>query len=395
MGPDTAMADAREIFFVTGEVSGDRHAAPVVGKLRARGMSVSGVGGEGMRAAGAKLIADSTHWGVMGVPQALRRLPALLIRERWLQAALRRLRPPIVVLVDFGAFNVRLARYLRKTRLSRVFYYFPPGSWRQEPRDWSSLAALTDCIATPFAKNAEHLAASGANAHWVGHPIVDTLAPVADRAALRAELGLRQKPPVVGVLPGSRQAERRTIGPLMVRAMRTILDTMPECGFLWSCLPHTNHTDDRLLARLSQDVRIARVDDSRDIIRASDLLLATMGTATLEAAAALTPMVTTYDASFVAKWIAARLLKQQQAFYSMPNLMLGRPAVPEVVPLGPADRITAQRIARPALALLRDGAARKAMQADLGLVRDLLGRPGVAARTADLIMQALDEEPRN
>ncbi len=379
------MTGQHDIVFITGEVSGDRHAAPVVEELCRRGLTVTGIGGERMAAAGAEIVAGSTHWGAMGVPEALRKYPYLRLQERKVQRLLRTWRPTLVVLVDFGAFNVRVARYLRKHDLSRILYYFPPGSWRQTPRDWSPLAAITDCIATPFARNAEFLTASGANAHWVGHPVIDALQPPVDRGPHKTRLGLNEADTVVGVLPGSRNAERRLIGPLMLGAMRILRENIPSVQFLWSPFPGSARIGEPIQREAKALGGVTVVDESHDIMRAGDLLLTAMGTATLEAAAALTPMVTTYEGSTPAKWIAARLLRQAQPLYAMPNLMLGREAVPEVVPATASDRVTAERIAAPALDLVNDSRRRRAMTEDLREVRAMLGDPGVASRTADLV----------
>ena len=379
------MTSQPEVFFITGEVSGDRHAAPVVEELRARGFRVSGAGGQRMRAAGAELVADSTIWGAMGVPEAIRKLPALYLRTRALLREIQRRTPAVVALVDFGFFNVRMAKYLSRLGNVKILYYFPPGSWRQEPRDWSRLAAITDCIATPFARNAEHLNASGANAHWVGHPAIDFLQPVADRPALRAQLGLPDGRPVIGILAGSRPAERRILGPVLLDAAQIIKHALPEAAFLWSSSSQATRMERRLAARAQALNCITPVQESHSILRASDLALVAMGTATLEAAAALTPVVTTYDASLLSKWIAVRVLKQQQRFYSMPNLLLGREVVPEIVPTNARERITAENVATAALAIIRDQDCLRRMRCDLDEVRGMLGSPGVAKRTADLI----------
>ena len=385
--PNAPSRPKLEIFFITGETSGDRHAAPVIAELCAQGFRVTGVGGDRMEAAGAELIANSLSWGAMGVPESLRKAPELLLRKRRLIREIGRRDPAAVVLVDFGLFNVQAARALTRMGMSNVFYYFPPGSWRQEPRDWSGLAAITGRIATPFARNAEHLRASGADAHWVGHPVVDALAPDGDQGRVRARMGLGQDVPLIGLLPGSRTMERGVLGPKLIEAAGLIKQALPTTHFLWSSLPHTGRVEGSLQSRVGSVNFITPVDESHDILRASDLVIVAMGTASLEAAAAQAPMVTTYDAPLAAKWIASRLLKQHQPLYAMPNLLLGREAVPEVVPSQPRERVTAQRIARVTLELMGDEDRLETMKRDLATVRGMLGEPGAAKRTADLIVE--------
>jgi lipid-A-disaccharide synthase len=372
-------------FFVTGEASGDRHAAPVAAELLARGWRVDAVGGPWMQAVGVNLVQDSTHWGAVGVPESARKAPGLYLRSRLLLLHIRRLAPDVVVLVDFGFFNVRMARLLRRFSRARIFYYFPPGSWRQQPRDWSALAALTDCIATPFARNAQFLTDSGANAHWVGHPVAEALEPVADRAAFREANGLPRGEPVIGLLAGSRRMERQWLGPVLLDAAARLHARFPGARFAWSSFPRLGALEHRLARRAVATGYVDLVADGYALLRGCDLVLVAMGTATLEAAAAVTPMVTAYDGPTLGKWLAVKVLRQSQPFYAMPNIMLGRLAVPEIVPAGVSDRITGERLADAAGALLADSARLEAMRHDLRQVRAALGEPGVARRTADLI----------
>lgn len=379
------------IFFLTGEVSGDRHAAPVVAELRRRGFEVCGVGGPRMAAAGATLLTDSTGWGAIGVPEAARKFPLLLVRSRLLLRHIRRLQPDVVALVDFGYFNSRMARHLTAMGL-RVLYYFPPGSWRHERRDWSGLAAVTDCIATPFSRNAEHLRASGANAHWVGHPVVDAIEPADDRPALRAQLGLAEGAPVIGILAGSRPMERRFLGRPLLDAAHIIHGRLPSARFLWSDMPHIGALERRLQQRAQAIGEVTVVGESHDILRASDLVMTAMGTATLEAAAALTPMVAVYDGSPAAKWIVRHVLRQEQPFYAMPNILLGRALVPEVVPRTVTEAVSGERIAAAALELLQDPARMQATRDGLREARAMLGEPGAALRTAELVARLARNE---
>lgn len=374
-----------DLLFCTGETSGDRHCAPVVAALRERGFRIACAGGPAMAQAGAQVLLDSTTWGGIGVPSVVRKIPRMYVAVHKLMGIVRRERPRVVVLVDAGAFNVRFAqRIARLTDRPRVLYYFPPGSWRQQPRDWSPLVAVTDLIATPFARNAEFLRASGARAHWVGHPVLDELQPTADRAALRETLGLPQGEPVIGLMSGSRITERRIIGPLLDGACDLLAEALPKASFLWSVFP------DRRLStaadrRAGSKPRLTCVEDSRAILRAADFVITAMGTATLEAAAAGTPLVGVYELTFATKFIATNVIKQLERFYAMPNLLLDREAVPEMVPADAWDRVTPRRIADAALGVLENPDRLEAMRADLATVRDMLGRPGAARRTADLI----------
>src|SRR5580658_7086204 len=121
------------IAIFAGELSGD-----LIGGSLARELyrlvpdaDLWGLGSAAMRAAGVELLADSAAWGAISITEALTKVPGLLATVApKVRAAVRSRRPNVVVLVDFGAFNVRAARFCKRLGI-KVCYYFPPGSWRR------------------------------------------------------------------------------------------------------------------------------------------------------------------------------------------------------------------------------------------------------------------------
>ena len=94
--------------------------------------------------------------------------------------------------------------------------------------------------------------------------------------------------------------------------------------------------------------------ESWDAMAHADVALAASGTVTVEAALLGTPMVTFYRVT-APSWIVGKLLVRVP-FYSMVNLIAGRPLVPELM----QGDMTGERIAAEARRLLNDGAARDA-----------------------------------
>ncbi|MEI6503006.1 MAG: hypothetical protein WCP21_18510 [Armatimonadota bacterium] len=376
-----------EIFFVAGEPSGDLHAALLAEELRKRAeVSLTGAGGDRMRAAGVATDFDSSAWGAIGVPEALGKVPMLYRRKLQILRLLRQRRPALLVYVDFGAFNVRLARAVRQLPFHQpTMYFFPPSSWDKSERDRSPLAALADVVATPFAWSETLLRHSGVNAHWVGHPVVDRIVPVADQRALRRQLGLPEAAHYVGLLPGSRKVERALLGPQMLQAAR-LLRERGDYHFLWSAPPSCAAGQDRLPEDLSNHLTV--MERSEAIFRASDLILTSFGTSTLEAAAATTPMLTMYRGT-AAMRLQYRLMKIATPYYAMPNIIAGRPLVPELI----QDEASGPELARRVAELFDQPEALQAMRDGLRAVRAQLGEPGAAARAAQLALDTLNNTP--
>ncbi len=378
------MSTTQEIFFVTGEPSGDLHAALLAQQLAQwPQLQLTGAGGPLMRQAGVVTDFDSSGWGTVGIAGALRRVPYLLLQKYHIAQLIARRQPAVVILVDFGAFNVRLARTLRRhCPGQRVLYYFPPSSWSRQRRDWSFLAELTDVVITPFEWSAQNLRDSGVNVHWVGHPVLDRISPPADRAAFRREHALPDAQPVVGLMPGSRPVERRCIGPQLTGAAALINNKLPDSHFLWSIWPPDK--PGRLDHRADQADYITCLSDSRTLIMASDMVVATSGTATLEAAAADCPMIMVYRGTR-AMTLQYWLSDLGTEYYAMPNIVAQRRVVPELLQWD----VNPDRVAREVVDLYTNPARWNQMKHDLAQVRKALGAPGASRRAAQIVAEML------
>ncbi len=375
------------VFVIAGEPSGDQHAAMLGEALRARrDLRLTGIGGPRMRAAGFELLYDSTDWSGIGVVESLKSVPMLLGIQRRLVRHLASSPPDLLVLVDFGAFNVRLARRLARGKRPPILYYFPPGSWRRNA-DYRGLAGIVDRVATVFAWGEELLRAAGVDGRFVGHPVVDRIQPpdAQARAALREKLAPGADAPVIGLLPGSRRTEVLCNGRVQLEAARIIAAHRAGTRFLFSAAPGI--PEDLLMRqveRFGPAGQVMTVGGVMRIVSAADLVISACGTATLEAAAALTPMVVMYRGTWLMhaeKW----LRRFHPEFVGMPNIIAGREIVPELID----TRATAPAIAEAVLHLLEDADARAAMRAELRALREGLGAPGVSGRVADMALDMM------
>jgi len=368
-----------EIFFIVGDPSGDVHASMLAAELQRRGgYRLTGAGGPLMRRAGVQTDFDSSHWAVMGLAQALIKLPAALWTKKKILHLLQQRRPEWLVLVDFGGFNIRVARAVRQFPWpQKIMYFFSPRSWDKTERDCSELARLADLVVTPFPWSAELLRRYGVNVHYVGHPVLDRVQPYTDKRLLRRRLGLPDAPMYIGLMPGSRPFERRLIGAEMLKAARQLLATH-KVHFLWS--PGLPGRPDPV--RLPPDLqpRFSVIADSAALLAAADLAIVCMGTTTLEAAAALTPFVAVYKGTALQTW-QFKLMRVPTRFYAMPNIILDEPALPEFV----AEACTAANLVECVREMLAEPQKLALMREGLQKVRAQLGPPGAIARTADLL----------
>lgn len=368
------------IFFVAGEVSGDMAASAVaaeVGRLEPAADLV-GVGGARMARAGVRILEDSTTWSAIGHLDPLLHLATHLRRLRRVEGMIRRHAPALLVLVDFAAFNLRLAEKLAAA-VPTVYYIPPLVSVRRGDRA-RKVARLGMRLLATFPQEADAYRAAGGDVMFVGHPAVD-LTPVGRDAARRAA-GVPGHVPVVAMLPGSRPQEVRAHLPVLLDAARRVSGAVAD---VWWVLPVPAEPLRELvlpaLHRAPVPVRV--VEDGPTAMAMADVAVAATGTATLEAAVLGVPLVAVYRLPWVSWQIARRLVRTPYA--ALPNILAGRPLVPELL----QDRMTPTAVAAAVVDLLADPQRRERMSRQLQEVAAGLGPPGVARRAALEVVAAL------
>ena len=368
---------APAIMLVAGEASGDLHGAALCTALRERapGARLYGMGGARMAAAGMEVLEDVTARAGVGTTEAAAGVLPLYRAYRRLRARFSGPeRPHALVLIDFPEFNLRLARAARRHRIP-VVYFIPPQilAWR----GWRAHAMrrLLSLVLAVFPFEPPLYRRAGVPVAYVGHPLVDALASAPTRATARARLGLAPDDVVVGLLPGSRRAEIERVLPVMRDAVTRITARSPHTRVLLALAP----TVDAALvdAIVQRDVRHA---PAHDVIRAADVVIATSGTVTLEAALLGTPMVVCYKVSRLTALMVRGLVRVP--WMSLVNIVVGRAVVPELF----QHDATAERVADETARLLDDPGARDAQRAAFHELAGGLCEPGVCTRAATLIL---------
>jgi lipid-A-disaccharide synthase len=217
------------ICLIAGEASGDLAGSLLAHELRRRmpGVKLWGIGGRWMREAGVELLEDGSRWSAIGVVESLRVVPRLLASLLHIRHALDARKPDLLIPIDFGAFNLRVAGYA-KTKGIKVLYFFPPGSWRRDGGINPRIPLVVDKVATPFPWSEDALRRAGVDARFVGHPLVDVVEPKCSTEEFREAFGLSDFKPIIGLLPGSRRQEVQHILKVQLQAAKQIKKQFPN-----------------------------------------------------------------------------------------------------------------------------------------------------------------------
>jgi len=379
-----ATPDARVIMLSVGEASGDLHGEILCRALRSLdpGVRLVGMGGPRMARAGMEVLADPTAQAVVGMTEAVGRVPALYRAYRNLVRRIRRERPHALVLIDFPEFNMRLGRAAHRAGVP-VLYFIPPQLWAWRPGRARQIAAFAARVLAIFPFERAIYEAAGAPVEFVGHPLLDAVPLDMERGQARGRLGVDPAVPMIGLLPGSRPGEvRRLLGP-MFEAARILSERDARRRFVLGLAPGVDRG--RIEAAIATAGSGPRVDIverlTHEVMAAADVLLVASGTATLEAALLGTSMVVCYRVSRTTLWIARRLALVP--WISLPNVVAGRFVVPELL----QDDVTGSRLAELVEPLLAGGQESAAQQKAFAELRAALGEPGVGLRAARAVLE--------
>jgi lipid-A-disaccharide synthase len=366
----------RRFLLVTGEASGDLHAARMVEALRSLGpCRVRGVAGPALRAAGVECVVRAEDLAVVGFAEILERLPKLLATRAALLEEWERFKPHAVVLVDYPGFNLRLGPPLKR-RGARIFYYIAPQVWAWHPERAAAMSRWVDRLAVVFPFEEPIFRAAGVAVSFVGHPLLDDFHPEVDEATLRSELGLAPGAPIVGLLPGSRGQEiARHVG-VLADAARILRRERPALAAVLALAPGLEpptHADLR-------ELHVVR-GRTRAIQAFATACAVASGTATLETALFGTPLVVFYRTGRLNFAIARRLVRIPRI--GLPNIVAEDAVAPELI----QSECTPERLAQTLAPWLDDPAARAAQSRRVAVVRERLGGPGASARAARLLWE--------
>lgn len=314
---------AYKVMIVTGEASGDMHGACVARALRELRPDIRlyGVGGQAMAAAGVDIICDIEELNVMGFVEVVKKYPQIKGVFHKLQDILRKDPPDVLVTIDYADFNMRLARTAKDLGV-KVVYYIAPSAWAWRRGRAKTVAESVERVAAIFPFEAEVYREAGANVSFVGHPLLDIVKPSMQREDAFRFFAADPARPVVTIMPGSRKQEIENLLPEMLQALKLLREKYPaiQCFLPLASTISRGWVED-ICRRHGVDVIITE-EKSYDLMGISTLIIASSGTATLEAALMGAPVIIVYKLA-LATWLLGKLLVRIPHF-GLPNIITSK-----------------------------------------------------------------------
>ena len=370
------------IYFVAGEASGDNHGAALMRSLGELDdhFNFTGRGGPQMQ-----MIAREKfkNWindaAVLGLWEVIKKYGYFRKQFRETLDEIEESKADAVVLIDYPGFNLRLARALRRRSAKRkIIYYISPQVWAWNRGRIKKMARFLDLMLCIFPFEAELYNKSGLRTEFVGHPMVERL-----RAR---KIDIERDPNLIGLFPGSRRREVRKIFPILIETVGELRKQRANLHFEVAAASEAlaNEISVTLTAAHVKDgpFRVVTDETATTMQRASVGIIAS-GSATLEAAYFRLPYVLIYKVAWPT-YLAARLVVDVK-YLGMPNVLANKEVVPEFI----QHRARPNTIAKAALQLINDPAARDEMISEFDRIVAKLGEGGASEKAARAIVEEL------
>jgi lipid-A-disaccharide synthase len=369
----------QKIMIIAGEASGDLHGAHLVRAMRALNPDLDffGIGGNALRQVGVHLMVDNSQIAVVGISEAFLKFKIILSALRVAKEGLRRIRPALLIVIDFPDFNLHVATAAKKLSIP-VMYYISPQVWAWRTGRVKKIKNVVDHMVVIFPFEVDFYKKSNVPVTFVGHPLLDSMTSGTSREKKK---NLKGDSLIIGLLPGSRNGEVARLLPTMVQVADILSEQLPSVRF---AIPVASSVDRTMVEAIVEGGTAARPlilhDGLRDVLDDAALVITASGTVTLEAAIAGTPMIIVYKVSPLSYWLGKRLIRVKHI--GMANLVAGRPIVPELI----QHEASAEKIARRALHMLRDEKGLAEIRRQLHHVAQSLGTSGASKRAAEVAM---------
>ena len=311
-------------FFIAGEPSGDIHGAQIIFNLKKQNPNItfSGIGGTNMEDQGLKSLVPIEKMSVMGFWEVIKQLKFFISIEKLVINFIEKNNPTKIILIDYPGFNLRLAKKIKQKFNIPITYYISPQIWAWKEKRIEIIKQYIDNLIVIFPFEVNWYAKRGVKAHFFGHPMLNNKNKY-NIKTLDSKQTLK-----IALCPGSRMQEIAKHMPILMK----VIDLINQI----------NHTNIKFFIQKSSNIKrnvYQNFIKNRNVTITSqpipesfqsiDLAIVASGTATLECAMTLTPMIVIYKMSWIS-WLITKLFVKTQ-YASIVNILANKKIVNELL----------------------------------------------------------------
>jgi lipid-A-disaccharide synthase len=225
-------------------------------------------------------------------------------------------KPTAVLLIDFGGFNLRLAKTIKeKSPETKVLYFISPKLWAWNSKRALKVKKFVDRMFVIHPFEVDFYKKWGVKADFVGHPLIDELKEDYFDSNWKnhekEKLSISSESKVMGLLLGSRSSEISRHWTPFLETVKLMKKAHPKLEFVMIIPP--SREEFKFKERLMEDgldyVRVTKSESPMDKMAICDLGLVSSGTATLQLGLLGIPMAIAYVMNPITMFLAKRFVK--------------------------------------------------------------------------------------
>ncbi|MCG8340687.1 MAG: lipid-A-disaccharide synthase [Cytophagales bacterium] len=361
-------------YIIAGEKSGDIHGGNLIQALKKEDpqADIRCWGGECMEKAGGKLVVHYCNLAFMGFVLNLRKIFKYFHRCK---KDLLAYQPDVLILIDYGGFNMWMARFAKQHHI-KTFYYISPKVWAWNQSRAYKVKAYVDRMFTilPFEK--DFYKKYDYEVDFVGNPLVDEVNRHTINPNFLVENKLEGKP-VIALLPGSRLQEVKKILPVML----SIVPTFQDYHFAVAAVKNLP-AELYKAAERTPGVQVI-YEQTYDLLAHAYAAVVTSGTATLETALFEVPQVVGYITGKI-NYLLSRLFIKLN-YVSLVNIVAGKEVVKELL----QHDFNTNDLTEELKQLTENVASRSLQIKNYQKIKQMIGNDHASEKTAKLMVKYL------
>ncbi len=362
-----------KILIVCGEPSGDLLGADLIQELRktSGNFSFTGIGGNEMEKLGFHSLHDMESLSVIGFTGIITRYNQLKrIAKDLVEKAVSQ-NVHYAVLIDYPGFNLHLAEKLREKGI-KIIFYVSPQIWAWRFKRIFRIQKCVDLMLVLFPFEKKIYDEYNVNCEFVGHPLSSRMK---EKIVTEKPVQLEKGVTTVCLMPGSRAGEiAKLIDPILDSAVLIQKKMDSQNKKVQFILPNINKSQEPVIleklksAEKELNLKVTYFfDNSAKCLEASDLVILSSGTATLEVTYFEKPMIIVYKLGFFTYQIGLRIVNAKDI--GLVNILAGKRICKEFL----QKDVNGQTIFTEAMHILEDKNYREEMIREIKAVKMSLG----------------------
>jgi len=316
----------KNILVIAGEKSGENHFMSFYRDLiemSDQPLHFFGIGGDEMEREGVELIYHYRNFSAMGFSEVIPRINFFLRALKKIENISIDKEIDTALLIDYQGFNLELAKRLNKKGI-KVLYYVAPQVWAWKSWRVKKLRKYVTslfCI-IPFEK--KWFQKRGVeNTFSVKHPLYLEYRDMLSKRVLN----LKKKTIQIVLLPGSRNAEVRSLLPIFVKTISLIKKNLS----IRVTLVSVKNVKSEYYSLYQNEVdEIVSSDKLAETLNQSDFAFCASGTVTLACALFNVPAIVTYKTSLLNEFVFRNFVSYK-GYFSLANIIHNKKIYPELI----------------------------------------------------------------